>query len=1057
MGARRRFGRAGVGPGAACVGGGRYRCTRPRVRNIATNANTLTHVFHHPLPPPPLSLSLSLSPPPPLPPPPLSLSYRFADKKGADVRAFAPEVVSAIFASTPTNCLPVAILRSYTEGKAAALGNAAKWQTKVGALEILSTIAKANAPMIATIMPQLVPAVQDAMWETKKQVKDAAKVTMADICTSITNDDLSEFVEDMIEAIIDRDQLTETIDALGSTTFVQPFDAAALSLATPILEKGFKRVGEVATQRKCGVITENMAKLVMRPIDAEYFAATLMPYLAKGIETMSDPEARDRFEKAHAEILKVTTQDFAEGEIRTTTAADVLTTLDATLGLAGNKAAQKARAGTSAYIAGVAQTLTNTPTFLNADWAEALAPVVSTVVASGAAGTTALQQACCTAAGGEMNVNRAAVAEVKEDDQAHEDRPDVCDLQFSLAYGTNILLNNARLHMKRGLKYGVIASKSAGKTTMMRAITNGQVDGFPSAEECRTIFIENDIQGTQLAMNTVEYLIDSVGFGIELGNDEARAACKEGGFTDVMCDGPITSLSGGWKMKLALIRATIQNGDILFMDEPTNHLDVINVQWVVDYLNSDKLAQTTCVIVSHDTKFLDLTVSQIIHFDNLKLHMYAGNITDFVARFPWAKSYFELGSSKIKFQFPEPVTLMGAKGRPIKKGTPIMSMKDCTFTYPGAAKPQMSGVTVMLSMVSRVAIVGANGAGKSTMIKLLTGENEPQTGIVKKNANMRFAYVAQHAFHHIEQHLDKSPNDYIRWRYETGDDKEALQKATFTVTDEEKAKMYAVFEYSWKDEISEKQMKEKRSIEKLVTRKTEKKKYMYEIKYKGKPASFNTWHIKEYLVEKGWLKHVNALDARMLALEGMQQRPLTRDNVEKHLANVGLDSEYGSHSRIRDLSGGQKVKVVLAACTWACPHIIILDEPTNYLDRDSLGALATAIKEFGGGVCLITHHKEFAEATTRETWVVANNRCDVQGDPEWEKYAAEDHGMEEKADEYTDANGNTHKIKVVIKIEDMSKKDVKKYKKIITNKIKNGLELDEQEQGWADAWDIDWD
>ena len=57
------------------------------------------------------------------------------------------------------------------------------------------------------------------------------------------------------------------------------------------------------------------------------------------------------------------------------------------------------------------------------------------------------------------------------------------------------------------------------------------------------------------------------------------------------------------------------------------------------------------------------------------------------------------------------------------------------------------------------------------------------------------------------------------------------------------------------------------------------------------------------------------------------------------------------------MSGGQKVKVVLAACTWCCPHLIILDEPTNYLDRDSLGALANAIKEFDGGVILITHNK----------------------------------------------------------------------------------------------------
>merc|ERR1712187_688371 len=80
-----------------------------------------------------------------------------------------------------------------------------------------------------------------------------------------------------------------------------------------------------------------------------------------------------------------------------------------------------------------------------------------------------------------------------------------------------------------------------------------------------------------------------------------------------------------------------------------------------------------------------------------------------------------------------------------------------------------------------------------------------------------------------------------------------------------------------------------------------------------------------------------------------------------------------SHNRISALSGGQKVKVVLAACTWAQPHLIILDEPTNYLDREALGALAGAINDFEGGICLITHNQEFADATTRETWVVGNN------------------------------------------------------------------------------------
>merc|ERR1711918_62739 len=87
--------------------------------------------------------------------------------------------------------------------------------------------------------------------------------------------------------------------------------------------------------------------------------------------------------------------------------------------------------------------------------------------------------------------------------------------------------------------------------------------------------------------------------------------------------------------------------------------------------------------------------------------------------------------------------------------------------YPGATRYQISGVTVQVSLASRVACIGENGAGKSTLIKVLTGEMEPTLGTVWKHPNLRLAYVAQHAFHHIEQHLTKTPVQYILWRYQT--------------------------------------------------------------------------------------------------------------------------------------------------------------------------------------------------------------------------------------------------------------------------------------------------
>jgi elongation factor 3 len=114
-----------------------------------------------------------------------------------------------------------------------------------------------------------------------------------------------------------------------------------------------------------------------------------------------------------------------------------------------------------------------------------------------------------------------------------------------------------------------------------------------------------------------------------------------------------------------------------------------------------------------------------------------------------------------------------------------------------------------VSLSSRVGCIGANGAGKSTLIKILTGELETEEGIVWRHPNCRIAYVAQHAFHHIEKHLDKTPNQYIQWRYVSGEDREEQEKTHIAMSEEEIKKM------------SEKIKMEdgtKRAVEKLIGR-----------------------------------------------------------------------------------------------------------------------------------------------------------------------------------------------------------------------------------------------
>jgi len=108
-------------------------------------------------------------------------------------------------------------------------------------------------------------------------------------------------------------------------------------------------------------------------------------------------------------------------------------------------------------------------------------------------------------------------------------------------------------------------------------------------------------------------------------------------------------------------------------------------------------------------------------------------------------------------------------------------------------------------------------------------------------------------------------------------------------------------------------------------------------------------------------------------------RPLVRREIEAHFADFGLEPEFVSHNTMRGLSGGQKVKIVLGAATWRRPHIICLDEPTNYLDRESLAALIEALKAFEGGVLVITHNRDFSESLCTEVWAMRDGRLEASG------------------------------------------------------------------------------
>jgi elongation factor 3 len=140
----------------------------------------------------------------------------------------------------------------------------------------------------------------------------------------------------------------------------------------------------------------------------------------------------------------------------------------------------------------------------------------------------------------------------------------------------------------------------------------------------------------------------------------------------------------------------------------SDHLDVLNVKWLEDYLVS--LTSCTSIIVSHDSAFLNNTVSDILYLNRFKLRRYPGNLNAFVKFVPEAKTFFELSAQEdYQFKFPDPPLLEGVK----TKEKSIMKMRKVGFQYPTSKVQQLHDITLQVSLSSRVAVLGPNGESKS--------------------------------------------------------------------------------------------------------------------------------------------------------------------------------------------------------------------------------------------------------------------------------------------------------------------------------------------------------
>ena len=872
-----------------------------------------------------------------------------------------------------------------------------KWQTRLLSLQLVSMLTVSNPLQIAACLPEIVPQIVTQANDARKDISTQAEKTLLDTCKCIGNKDIEPLLPILVSCLARPSELNECIYKLSATTFVQAVEQPTLAVLVPLLERGLRSTAST-TRRQAAVICENMCKLVQNPSHAAPLLPTLLPLLQTAKLSTSIPEVRDVCARAC-----VTLEKAAKGATVESSKDTVDSMKEHILRIVAPKdtiAHDKLKENNEAlhYIASAALFACELGVYDKDIWH-------TDIVTSFLEPITPIATEVCDI----LLQEKTKQIESKSDDEDEKDT-DLCKCEFSLAYGGKILLNKAMLHLKKGHRYGLCGANGCGKSTLLRAIANGQVEGFPSRDVIRTAAVEHDLDGSLSDHTIVDYLISSLEKeGIELSVEDAFEQLKRVGFQQNVS---IASLSGGWKMKLALSKAILQNPHILLLDEPTNHLDVTNVSWLTNYLVNN-CKDVSCLIVSHDSQFLDNVCTDILHYESFKLKKYKGNLSAFVAIYPEASAYLSLENSAFTFKFPEPGFLEGVN----TKGKAILKMTNVNYTYPNTDKKIITDASVVCSLSSRVGCIGPNGAGKSTLIKLLTGEIVPQSGTIWKHPNVRIAYVAQHAFHHLEDHLDKTPSEYIQWRFASGEDRESFEKESAKLTSEEEKAMTSTVVLDGAKFI----------VEQVLNRRKLKNTFEYEASFVGMTPDKNRWLPRKWLEENGFGKLVDRLDAQEAAAAGLHSTPLTSANIAKHLADVGLDTEFTLHHRMRGLSGGQKVKVVIGAACWMHPHLIVLDEPTNYLDRDSLGALAGALKQFEGGVVIISHAGEFINATTTEKWIVGGGVVKTEGET-WSVATAKlTKGAQ--ADEVVDAAGNVIKVEKQLNEREKKQKEKEKLKR----------------------------
>lgn len=487
------------------------------------------------------------------------------------------------------------------------------------------------------------------------------------------------------------------------------------------------------------------------------------------------------------------------------------------------------------------------------------------------------------------------------------------------------ILEDVNLQISEKQRIGLVGRNGSGKSTLFKLILGergydtGQIQkekgklilsirqDIPTGEMTpREFMLLQDKRRTELMQKLEEYVetkpdlvadvYDQL-ISINAFDAEARAAVvlKGLGFDEEQQNRPLNSFSGGFRMRIALGAILFQEPDLLLLDEPTNHLDLETSDWLIDFLKS---YSKSFILISHDRDFLNSTVNGIFHLKNKTITRYSGDFDTFLDTYNLKQKNAQEYNAKMEAKRKHMMSFvekLGAKATKAKQAQSRLKMiskikfiplekDDATvaFNFPEPNPVLSSNIltfekvhlgydaNTILKHISgtimsddRIAIVGSNGNGKTTLARFLAGELKQKKGTRNANSKLKVGFYRQDIIENLD--LNSSLVKYLS---------------------------------SVAPDLSEQQ-------------------------------------------------------------------------IRSHLGRFGFSNDKVFQT-IKDLSGGERARLVFAGLTADAPNLLILDEPTNNLDLEMRESLISSINDYQGAVILITHDRHFLNMVANSIYVIEN-------------------------------------------------------------------------------------